>query len=180
MPRQRGIGMRKPKKKAVEPLGNAEETPLPPPAAPEPEPPPSPDPKLTIRARPQQSPGMKAVKAATYAARKADRVARAARLQFLRESLAFVQCHVDLTNRGDRLGKDWKKKGSPKRSYHLEKLNNILLGIEAKRVHLLQTQVVASELAVDAKDAAIAERDARLHRLSRLLRRKHGKVPRTL
>ena len=25
-----------------------------------------------------------------------------------------------------RIGKDWKKKGSPKRSYHLEKLNNLL------------------------------------------------------
>ena len=121
MPRQRGIGMRKPKKKKVEPLDNAEEIPLPPPAAPENDPPPSPDPKLTIRARPQQSP-----------------------------------------------------------SYHLEKINKVLLDIEAKRVHLLQTQIVASELAVDAKDAAIAERDARLHRLSRLLRRKNGKVPRTL
>ena len=90
MPRQRGIGMRKPKKKKVEPLDNAEEIPLPPPAAPENDPPPSPDPKLTIRARPQQSPGMKAVKAATYAARKADRVAKKAYLQFLREKLAFV------------------------------------------------------------------------------------------
>ena len=180
MPRQRGIGMRKPKKKKVEPLDNAEEIPLPPPAAPENDPPPSPDPKLTIRARPQQSPGMKAVKAATYAARKADRVAKKAYLQFLREKLAFVQCYVDLTNRGERLGKDWKKKGRPKLSYHLEKINKVLLDIEAKRVHLLQTQIVASELAVDAKDAAIAERDARLHRLSRLLRRKNGKVPRTL
>ena len=37
-----GIGMRKPKKKAVEQLNKAEEIPLPPPAAPEPEPPPSP------------------------------------------------------------------------------------------------------------------------------------------
>ena len=35
MPRQRGIGMRKPKKKKVEPLDNAEKIPLPPPAAPE-------------------------------------------------------------------------------------------------------------------------------------------------
>ena len=42
MPRQHGIGMRKPKKKAVEQLNKAEEIPLPPPAAPEPEPPPSP------------------------------------------------------------------------------------------------------------------------------------------
>lgn len=180
MPRQRGIGMRKPKKKAVEQLNKAEEIPLPPPAAPEPEPPPSPDPKLTSRARPPQSPGMKAVKAATHAARKADRVAKAAHLKFLREKLAFYQCLNVLTNRGERLGKDWKKKGRPKLSYHLEKINNILLDIEAKRVHLLESQVVASELKVDALEVAIAERDARLHRMSRLLRRKNAKVPRAL
>ena len=46
-------------------------------------------------------------------------------------------------------------------SYHLEKINNILLDIERKRVRLLQSQIVASELAVDAKDVAIAERDTR-------------------
>ena len=125
MPRQHGIGMRKPKKKAVEQLNKAEEIPLPPPAAPEPEPPPSPDPNHTSRARPPQSPGMKAVKAATHAAEKADRVAHTAYLQFLREKLAFVQCLGVLTNRGERLGKDWKKKGRPKLSYHLEKINNI-------------------------------------------------------
>ena len=40
--------------------------------------------------------------------------------------------------------------------------------------------VVASELAVDARNAALTEKDARLDRLRRLLRRKHGKVPRQL
>ena len=74
----------------------------------EPEPPPSPDPKHTSRARPpQQSPGMKAVNGATNAARKANWVAKAAYLKFLREKLAFTQCYIVLTNRGERLGKDW-------------------------------------------------------------------------
>ena len=58
-------------------------------------------------------------------------------MQFLREKLAFVQCLGVLTNRGERLGKDWKKKGRPKLSYHLDKINNILLDIERKRVRLL-------------------------------------------
>ena len=83
-------------------------------------------------------------------------------------------------NSGERIGKAWKKKGRPAHSYHLEKINNVLLDIEAKRVHLLQTQVVASELTVDARVAELAERDARLARMRRLLQRKNGRVPRQL
>ena len=45
MPRQRGIGMRKPKKKAVAQPGETMEIPSDPPAASETEAPPSPDPK---------------------------------------------------------------------------------------------------------------------------------------
>ena len=100
--------------------------------------------------------------------------------QYVNELKTFNQCITVLSNRGDRLGKDWKKKGRPAQSYHLEKINNILLDIGAKRVHLLQTQVVASELAVDARVAELAQRDARLARMRRLLQRKKGRVPRQL
>ena len=120
------------------------------------------------------------MKAASYQARKADHIAKKAYLMFLQETLTFTQCYEALTNRAERVGKDWKKKGRPAQSYHLDKINNILLDIEAKRVHLLQTQVVASELAVDARVAELAQRDARLARMRRLLQRKKVRVPRQL
>ena len=44
--------------------------------------------------------------------------------------------------------------------------NKAEIEIEKKRVWCLQSQVVACECALDAKDAQIVERDARLHRLS--------------
>ena len=180
MPRYRGVGMPRKRKTVKEPPSEAVDIPPERPDASEPAAPPSPDPKLTIRARPPQSPGMKAVKAAAFQARKADRIAKKAYVTFLQEKLTFTQCYIALTNRGERLGKDWKKKGRPRLSYHLEKINNICLDIEAKRVRLLQTQLVASELAVDARVAEIAERDARLARMRRLLQRKNGRVPRQL
>jgi hypothetical protein len=172
MPRKR--------KSVAEPPSEAVDIPLERPDASEPAAPPSPDPKLTIGARPPQSPGMKAVKAAAYQARKADRIAKKAYMMFLQETDTFYQCCKALTDRGERLGKAWKKKGRPSHSNHLDKINNLLLNIEAKRVHLLQTQVVASELALDARIADIAERDARLARMRRLLQRKNGRVPRQL
>ena len=180
MPRHRKVGMPRPKKKAVEQPSEAVEMSPAPPDASEPAAPPSPEPTPQKPAWPKPSPGAKAVKEAAYAARKADRVAQTAYKSFLREKLAFIHWHVEVTNKMERLGKDWKKRGRPGRSYHLQKLNNNFLAIEAKRVRLLQTQLVASELAVDAKDAAIAERDARLHRLRRLNQRKFSKARRKL
>lgn len=180
MPRYRGVGMPRAKKKAIEQPSEAFEIPQAPPDAPDPPDPPSPDPKQTIRTRPAESPGMKTVKAAAFQARRAERVARRAEIQFLRERLAFTQRHIALTNRADRIGKEWKKKGSPGRSSHLRRVSDILSDIDSKRIHLLQTQVVASELKTDAKDALLAEKDARLARMRRLLQRRKGKVPREL
>ena len=180
MPRQRGIGMRKPKKKAVAQPSEAVEIPSDPPAASETEAPPSPDPKQAIRQRPPQSPGMKAVKAAAYAAQKAARVASKAQIMFLKDKLQLYQFSVTKIESILRIGREWKKQGRPAHSSHLHRWNKAELELEKKRVRCLQSQVVACELRLDAKDAAIAERDARLHRLNRLLRRKNGRVSRQL
>ena len=106
MPRYRGVGMPRKRKTVKEPPSEAVDIPPERPDASEPAAPPSPDPKLTIRARPPQSPGMKAVKAAAFQARKADRIAKKAYVTFLQEKLTFTQCYIALTNRGERLGKD--------------------------------------------------------------------------
>lgn len=180
MPRQRGIGMRKPKKKAVAQPSETVEIPPAPPAASETEAPPSPDPKQVIRQRPPQSPGMKAVKAAAYAARKAARIASKAQLMFLKDKLEFYQFSATKIDTILRITRDWKKQGRPAHSSHLHRWHKAELQLEKKRVWCLQSQVVACELEKDAKDAAIAERDARLDRLNRLLRRKNGRVPRQL
>ena len=79
-----------------------------------------------------------------------------------------------------RIGRDWKKQGRPAHSTHLDRMNKAELDMEKRHVRSLQSQVVACECALDAKDAEIAERDARLHRLQRLLRRKNGRVLRQL
>ena len=84
MPRYRGIGMPKSKKKAVVQLSEAQEESRAHPAPSEPPAPPSPDSMQVGRKRPAQSPGMSAVKQAAYAAKKATRAARIAHLHFLR------------------------------------------------------------------------------------------------
>ena len=65
MPRYKGIGMPKSKKKAVAQPSEAQEESSAPPAPSEPPAPPSPDSKQVDRKRPAQSPGMSAVKQAT-------------------------------------------------------------------------------------------------------------------
>ena len=101
MPRYRGVGMPRKRKTVKEPPSEAVDIPPERPDASEPAAPSvpsSPDPKLTLRARPPESPGMKAVKAAAYQARRADRIAKKAYLMFLRESIAFTQCYIALVN----------------------------------------------------------------------------------
>ena len=85
MPRYKGIGMPKAKKKAVAELSEAQEESPAPPAPSEPPAPPSPDSKQVGLKRPAQSPGMSAVKQAAYAAKKAMRAAKRAYLNILRE-----------------------------------------------------------------------------------------------
>ena len=85
MPRYKGIGMPKAKKKAVAELSEAQEESPAPPAPSEPPAPPSPDSKQVGLKRPHaQSPGMTAVKQAAYAAKKAIRAAKKAYLDYVR------------------------------------------------------------------------------------------------
>ena len=91
MPRYKGIGMPKSKKKAVAQPSEAQEESSAPPAPSEPPAPPSSDSKQVGRKRAAQSPGMRAVKQAACAAKKAARAARIAYLKYLRAKYKELQ-----------------------------------------------------------------------------------------
>ena len=168
--------MRRPTKKKIEQSNEAVEEPPARPPAPEPADPPSPDAKQVKRVRPPQSPGMAAVKAAAYEARKALRVAEKADMSFLNDLVRYKRHKLALIARMSGISRDWIKKGRPGSVTHLERMWKAELEDEKKHVWCLQSQVVAHSLACDAKDAEIAAQEARIKRLTRLLRVRSGKV----
>ena len=118
---------------------------------------------------------MKAVKAAAYEARKANRVAAKAHMIYLKSRLKYLEKKKAMTARMQGIGRDWKKKGRPAHSTHLHRMWKADFEHELMRISSLEIQVVALALKSDAKDAETAERDARLRRLTRLLRVAKGR-----
>ena len=95
-------------------------------------------------------------------------------MMFLKDKLQLYQFSATKIDSILRIGREWKKQGQgrPAHSSHLHRWNKAEIEIEKKRVWCLQSQVVACELRLDAKDAEIAEKNAHLQRLNRLLQRK--------
>ena len=118
---------------------------------------------------------MKAVKSAAYEARKANRVAAKAHIIYLKSRLKYLEKKKAMTARMQGIGRDWKKKGRPAASTHLHRLWKAEMEYEQKHISSLESQLIALDLKIDAKDAEIAERDARLRRLTRLLRVAKGR-----
>ena len=176
MPRYRGTSMPKPKKRKIEQPSESVEEPPAPPAAAEPDPPSTPERQQVKRARSPQSPGMKAVKSAAYEARKANVAFKQAVMMALKAKRAYEKKKGEIAARMDGIGRDWKKKGHPGISSHLERMWKAELELEKEHVACLGASVIMLDLMIDAKDAEIAAQEARVCRLKRLLRvRKHRK-----
>ena len=169
MPRYSGIGMRRPKKKKIEQSNEALEEPPAPPAAPEPAVPPTPEPKQ-VKSRPAQSPGMKAVKAAAYGARKAALVATKAMKMFEKKTELSVAKSKGIWARMWAIEREWKKAKKHVNIRFIERIHKAELQLKDVEIFVLRERVLALALAVDARDAANAEKEARIARLARLLR----------
>ena len=170
MPRYKGIGMPKSKKKAVAQPSEAQEESSAPPAPSEPPAPPSPDSKQVGRKRPAQSPGMRAVKQAAYAAKKAARAARIGYLKYLRASNKELDRFPLVVARQRGIMRSWQKTGNKKAFSHLERWHKAEMEMANNKIPTLDAQVHFLLLVVLARDAALLHRDARIARLSRLLR----------
>ena len=170
MPRYKGIGMPKSKKKAVAQPSEAHEESSAPPAPSEPPAPPSPDSKQVGRKRPAQSPGMRAVKQAAYAAKKAARAARIGYLKYLRASNKELERFPLVVARQRGIMRSWQKTGNKKAFSHLERWHKAEMEIEKNKIPTLVALMDFYVLAVEARHAAVLHRDARIDRLSRLLR----------
>ena len=172
MPRYKGIGMPKAKKKAVVELGEAQEESPGPPAPSEPPAPPSPDSKQVGRKRPAQSPGMGAIKQAAYAAKKASRAACFASIKYWRAKIKVLKKYpLILARQHGIMRSTWQKTGNKKAFSHLQRWEKAELEKATSVIPTLEALVHALALAVEAKDAAkLLHRDARITRLSRLLR----------
>ena len=170
MPRYKGIGMPKSKKKAAVQLSEAQEESPAPPTPSEPPAPPSPDSKQVGRKRPAQSPGMGAVKQAAYAAKKAARAASKAYLGYLRAKLKELKLFPMLVARQHGIMRSWHKTGNKQAFSHLQRYEKAELKKATSVIPTLEAHVHALTLAVEARDAIIGARDARIARLSRLLR----------
>jgi len=166
MPRQRGIGMRKPKKKRSEQSGTAPEDPSATPDTSELPAPPSP-PRKPSKPQPPSSPGLKAAKAAAYDSQKAAQVARRART-IAHRSCADYKAYT---------GRYWRKiKGiqrdfeaaakDPPHTQHkwLQRVLQAELLWNQKYSGTLLHVVVAYGASVEAKNAKIAALEARLAR----------------
>ena len=172
MPRYTGIGMPKAKKKAVFQLSEAQEECPAPPSPSEPPAPPSasPDSKQVGRKRPAQSPGTSAVKQAAYAAKKAARAANKAHIGYLKAKLEELKFYPLVVARMHGIMRSWQKTGNKKAFSHLKRMSKAELEKATRVIPTLEASVHALTLAVDARDAIIGARDARIVRLSRLLR----------
>ena len=170
MPRYKGIGMPKSKKKAVAQPSEAHEESSAPPAPSEPPAPPSPDSKQVDRKRPAQSPGMSAVKQAAYAAKKAMRAAKRAYLNYVRVETKQLKKFPLIVARQHGIMRSWQKTGNKKAFSHLERWHKAEMEKATNKIPTHDALVNCLLLAVEARDAALLHRDARIARLSRLLR----------
>ena len=170
MPRYKGIGMPKSKKKAVAQPSEAQEESSAPPAPSEPPAPPSPDSKQVGRKRAAQSPGMRAVKQAAYAAKKAARAARIGYLKYLRASNKELERFPLVVARQRGIMRSWQKTGNKKAFSHLERWHKAEMEKATNKIPTHDALVNCLLLVVEARDAALLHRDARIARLSRLLR----------
>ena len=170
MPRYKGIGMPKAKKKAAVELSESQDEPPAPPAPSEPPAPPSPDSKQVDRKRPAQSPGMSAVKQAGYAAKKASRAATIAYIKYMRAKTKELKQFPLVVARQRGIMRSWQKTGNKKAFSHLERWHKAEMEIEKNKIPTLDALMDFYVLAVEARHAAVLHRDARIDRLSRLLR----------
>ena len=170
MPRYKGIGMPKSKKKAVAQPSEAQEVSSAPPAPSEPPAPPSPDSKQVGRKRAAQSPGMRAVKQAACAAKKAARAARIGYLKYLRAKNKEQERFPLVVARMRGIMRSWQKAGNKKAFSHVERWHKAEMEIANNKLPTHDALVHFLLLAVEDKEAALLHRDARIARLSRLLR----------
>ena len=112
---------------------------------------------------------MKEVQQAAFAAKKAKRVADMAHLTSLKAKLKQKEGLAGLVARMEGQSRRLKKAKGYDKAFVLMAMDKAELEVERQRVESLEAQVVAFALRVDAKDAEIAEKDARLGRLWRLL-----------
>ena len=173
MPRQRGVGMRKPKKKRIEQSSTAPEDPSAPPDTSELPAPPSPPRKPSKPQRPPSSPGLKAAKAASYASQKAAQVARRARTIAHRSCANYEAYTGRFWRKIKGIERDfeaaakepwWKQLNWEKKVLQAELLKN------QKYSDTLLHVVVAYGASVEAKNAKIAALEARLARVKRYAR----------
>ena len=152
------------------------EIPPAPPAATEPADPPTPERKQMKRVRLPQSPGMKKVKAAAYAARKAALVAKKAWKMFEKKSELSDAKIKGIWARIWAIEREWKKAAKWDNIRYIQRVNKAELQIKDVEISVLREQVVAFALEADARDTEIAAKEARIARLSRLLHTRSCKL----
>ena len=130
----------------------------------------APDSKQVDRKRPAQSPGMSAVKQAGYAAKKASRAATIAYIKYMRAKTKELKRFPLVVARQHGIMRSWQKTGNKKAFSHLERWHKAEMEIANNKIPTLDAQVHFLLLVVLARDAALLHRDARIARLSGLLR----------
>ena len=154
MPRYKGIGMPKAKKKAAVELSEAQEESPAPPAPSEPPALPSPNSKQGGRKQPAQSPGMSAVKQAGYAAKKASRAATIAYIKYMRAKTKELKQFPLVVARQRGIMRSWQKTGNKKAFSHLERWHKAEMEKANNKIPTLDAQVHFLLLVVLARDAA--------------------------
>ena len=118
---------------------------------------------------------MKEVKAATYDAAKARRIARGAVRISEREELRYLEAVPQIFARIDGIGRDWEKKGKPGMSSHEVRVWKAEKELDEKHIRFLEAKVVAMSCENDARDAEFNAQCAVIERLKRLLRAARAK-----
>ena len=176
MPRYRGVGMPKAKKKTVEQPSEAVEEPPAPPPATDPPNPPSPEAKQVKRVRPPQSPGMKEVKAAAYDARKAAFASKKASKMYFKKSALAKAKKNGIYARIWAIGREHKKAKKNDNIRFIYRVNEAELQLKDVDISVLEEQAVALVCLCDALEAENDAKEARIARLSRKLRVRSRKM----
>ena len=115
---------------------------------------------------------MSAVKQAGYAAKKASRAATIAYIKYMRAKTKELKRYPLVVARQHGIMRSWQKTGSgnKKAFSHLERWHKAEMEKANNKIPTLDAQVHFFLLVVLARDAALLHRDARIARLSRLLR----------
>ena len=122
------------------------------------------------RVRPPQSPGMKSVKAAAYDARKAAAIANKAWKMFEKKRELSEAKSKGIWARIWAIGREWKKAAKNDNIRFIERVNKAELQLKDVEISMLHERVVALGLSVDVLVAENDAKEARIARLSRLLR----------